>query len=163
MKNLNLYYSGGWGYGILEPLYWYRLCGAKIDFPAEVHRCIGLPENWHWKSGATCTSELYIGQPYVRAGKIYNASITIGRETFIGNKSLLKPGCSVGDHCLLGVRTWVEKQFIPDNTSWVGSPAVKMPARTNYRDSWTGKDQYNVGRTTILGLGCFSFLHDIVL
>ena len=54
--------------------------------------------------------------------------IYIGKNSFIGARSILLPGTCIGDNCIVGAGS-VVKGTIPDNSIVVGNPA-KVLART---------------------------------
>lgn len=48
--------------------------------------------------------------------------IKIGNNTFIGKGTILMPGVSIGDNCIVGSLSVVSSS-IPDNSVYVGAPA----------------------------------------
>ena len=55
--------------------------------------------------------------------------ITIGKNVFIGARSVILPGTEIGDNCIIGSGA-VLKGKIPSNSIVVGNPA-KVIAKTN--------------------------------
>lgn len=51
----------------------------------------------------------------------YQKSVCIGSNTHIGAQSIIKAGIAIGNHCLVGANTFVNKN-IPDNSILVGNP-----------------------------------------
>lgn len=54
--------------------------------------------------------------------EIETAPVQIGNCTYIGSQSIILPGVSVGDHCVIGAGSLV-KHNIPDYSIAVGTPA----------------------------------------
>lgn len=51
----------------------------------------------------------------------YQKSVCIGSNTYIGAQSIIKAGIEIGNHCLVGANTFVNKS-IPNNSIVVGNP-----------------------------------------
>jgi acetyltransferase-like isoleucine patch superfamily enzyme len=62
------------------------------------------------------------------------ALVTIGRTVWIGSKATLLPGCSVGDHSVIGAGS-VVTGAIPDRAVAVGNPA-RVISRFDCPDEW---------------------------
>ena len=52
-------------------------------------------------------------------------SVAIGNFTYVGSKSLINLGVSIGSRCLVGAGSFVNKSF-PENSIIIGSPAKKV-------------------------------------
>ncbi len=52
-------------------------------------------------------------------------SVVIGNFTYVGSKSLINLGVSIGSRCVVGAGSFVNKSF-PDNSIIIGSPAKKV-------------------------------------
>ncbi len=62
-------------------------------------------------------------------GSFETNPVTIGRRTFIGNSAVVSEGSKIGNGCLLGVASVQPQAITPDQTSWLGSPALFLPKR----------------------------------
>jgi maltose O-acetyltransferase len=54
-----------------------------------------------------------------------NGAVKIGNNVFIGMNSIILPGVTIGDNCVIGAGSVVTKN-IPDNTVWGGNPAKQI-------------------------------------
>jgi acetyltransferase-like isoleucine patch superfamily enzyme len=59
--------------------------------------------------------------------------ITIGRRAFVGTRTVLLPGCSVGDHSVIGAGS-VVNSAIPDGVVAVGVPARVVSTIDQFRE-----------------------------
>ena len=66
--------------------------------------------------------------------KKYCKGVSIGNDTFIGQRCIILPGVSIGNNCIIGAGSIVTKN-IPDNCVVAGVPA-KVLANT---DQWIAK------------------------
>ncbi|MFD1214568.1 Pls/PosA family non-ribosomal peptide synthetase, partial [Arthrobacter sp. GCM10027362] len=65
-------------------------------------------------------------------GRIQTGPVTVGRDVFIGERTILDIHTSIGDGAQLGHSSALHRgQHVPAGQSWHGSPA--RPATTNYR------------------------------
>lgn len=65
---------------------------------------------------------------------VFEKDVHIGKNTFIGQKSIILPGVTIGDNCIIGAGAVVSKD-IPDNSIVVGCPC-KIIADTK---EWANK------------------------
>lgn len=56
------------------------------------------------------------------AQKVFQSEINIGRNTWIGQNTIIMPGVTIGDHTVIGANSVVTKD-IPSKVIAVGSPA----------------------------------------
>ena len=133
--------------GAGSPLYllYLRALGAKVG-PGAVIFSTHVP---------VCTDLLTIGAGTVirkdaffqcyraRAGWIETGAVTIGRDAFIGEKTVLDIDSAVGDGAQIGHASALHSgQAVPDGQRWHGSPA--QPAEVNYAE----------GRARLAAAGC---------
>lgn len=59
--------------------------------------------------------------------------IKIGNNSFIGNESMILPGVSIGDNCIIGAMSLVTKS-VPDNIVVAGNPAKYICTSEEYFD-----------------------------
>lgn len=62
------------------------------------------------------------GGPRGLWGEIEKGKVTIGNNVFIGVKTVIMPGVTIGDNCIIGACSLVTKS-IPDNSIAFGQPA----------------------------------------
>ncbi|MFC4529914.1 Pls/PosA family non-ribosomal peptide synthetase [Sphaerisporangium dianthi] len=66
-----------------------------------------------------------------RAGVIETGPVTIGEDAFVGERTVIDIGASIGDRAQLGHSSSLQSaQAVPDGERWHGSPA--QPAATDY-------------------------------
>jgi len=58
--------------------------------------------------------------------------ITVGNNVHIGPDTVIMPGCSIGNNCIIGVGSIVTKD-IPDNSIAVGVPAKVIKSIDEYK------------------------------
>jgi acetyltransferase-like isoleucine patch superfamily enzyme len=62
-----------------------------------------------------------------KGDKIKYKGVKIGNGCFIGNNSVLTPGCQVGDNSIVGAFTVaLLDTIIPANETWIGMPAKRL-------------------------------------
>ncbi|WP_300673935.1 acyltransferase [Desulfoluna sp.] len=61
------------------------------------------------------------------------APITLGDHVFLGNRTTLLPGITVGSHVIIGAGSVVTHD-IPDGEVWAGNPARHICTTQSYRD-----------------------------
>lgn len=77
-------------------------------------------------------SEVSIGMPIRRNGKIILEKTVVGNRVFLGNDSVVPQGVVIPDESLLGVLSVApstEQWGGKHDTAWLGSPAFRMPNR----------------------------------
>lgn len=67
-------------------------------------------------------------------GELYiTKDVRIGDNVFVGMRTILMPGCSIGDDCVIGAGS-VVKGEIPSGTVWAGNPARMICSIEAYKD-----------------------------
>ncbi len=97
-----------------------------------------------------CTDLLTIGSDSVirkessflcyraHAGRIQTGRVSLGRNVFVGEKTVLDIGTSMGDDAQLGHSSALHRgQSVPDGERWHGSPAE----RTDVQYAWISPDE----------------------
>ncbi|WP_432170375.1 Pls/PosA family non-ribosomal peptide synthetase [Streptomyces sp. 1222.5] len=89
------------------------------------------------------------------AGRIQTGPITLGRDVFVGEKTVLDIGTTMGDGAQLGHSSSLHRgQVIPDGERWHGSPAEPTPidhVRVAPADCGTAR-RFRYGLGTLLQL-----------
>jgi non-ribosomal peptide synthetase-like protein len=102
-----------------------RLLGARIGRGAHIATPqLHMPDLLEIGEGASIGYEVEL-QPFeVEDGRLRVAPIRIGARAFIGAKSVVMPGATVGQGARISEQTLVTRgQVIPEGESWTGSPA----------------------------------------
>lgn len=73
-------------------------------------------------------------------GYQYNASVTIGKNCWIGAGALIMPGITIGDNVVIGAGSVVTKD-IPSNVVAVGNPCKVMREIGNHDNEFYFKDK----------------------
>jgi non-ribosomal peptide synthetase-like protein len=115
--------------GAGSPLYvlYLRALGAVI-FSTHVPVCTDLLTIG---AGTVIRKDAFFQCYRAQAGWIETGSVTIGRDAFIGEKTVLDINSALGDGAQIGhASALYSGQAIPDGERWHGSPA--QPAEVNY-------------------------------
>ncbi|MFJ8795426.1 Pls/PosA family non-ribosomal peptide synthetase [Streptomyces sp. NPDC102462] len=81
--------------------------------------------------GAVIRKDAYLQCYRAHAGRIQTGRVTLGRDAFVGEKTVLDIDTSMGDGAQLGHASALYRgQHIPDGARWHGSPA--QPTETDY-------------------------------
>jgi len=113
-----------------SPLYslYLRALGAKVGrgaaiFTPHVPVCTDLLTIG---AGTVIRKESFLLGYRAHAGRIQTGAVTIGRDVFIGDKTVLDIDTSMGDGAQLGhTSTLHSGQTVPDGERWHGSPAQR--------------------------------------
>src|SRR3989449_3739914 len=111
-----------------SPLYvlYLRTLGAKIGpgvaiFSRRVPICTGL---LHIGAGTVIRRESFFLCYRAQGGRIEIGAVTLGRDVFVGEKTVLDINTSMGDGAQLGHASALHSgQAVPDGERWHGSPA----------------------------------------
>lgn len=118
--------------------------GENVSIYAPNHTSIDIRKPWLIRIGNNCkiTSEVTIlahdysvSVPRRMFGKFAGGSlpVTIGNNVFIGTKSTILMGTTIGDNCIVGANSAVKGQF-PDNCVIAGNPAKVICSVNEYYD-----------------------------
>jgi non-ribosomal peptide synthetase-like protein len=128
-------------YATLYTVPWMRLLGAKIGRGSEISTAGHLdPDLLHLEDETFIADMASVGSATFAGGHLSVAPTVIGRRSFIGNAAVVPAGSTIGENCLLGVATVPPPGGVPSGTSWLGSPAINLPARQfsgNFAESET--------------------------
>lgn len=122
-------------YATLYTVPWLRTLGAKIGRGSEVSTVAHLdPDLLTLGEGSFVADMASLGGATFRNGRVSFRRTDVGSRAFVGNAALVPPGSSLGDGSLVGVHTVPPSDGVPDGTSWLGSPAMNLPARQDSGD-----------------------------
>lgn len=120
---------------------WLRRLGARIGPRAEVSTASHLDPGLLALGAESFVADMAaVGGATYCHGQVALGPTTVGRRSFIGNAAFLRSGTAVGDGCLIGVHTSAPNDGIPDGTSWLGTPPIRLPRRQDsgeYSDELT--------------------------
>jgi non-ribosomal peptide synthetase-like protein len=119
-----------------SPLYvlYLRALGARIGrgvtiLSRNVPVCTDLLEIG---AGTVIRKDAFFSCYHAHAGQIQTGPVTIGRDVYIGEKTVLDIGASMGDGAQLGhTSALYDGRAVPPGECWHGSPA--QPAEVDYR------------------------------
>jgi putative colanic acid biosynthesis acetyltransferase WcaF len=141
-------------------LFWLRLFGAKIDGCPFVHQRARISIPWNLtlhdrallgdRANANTLGEIEIGaraivaqETYLSAGThdfdradlpLVTAKISIGEDSFVGARSFVMPGVTIGRRALIGACSVVTKD-VADNVVAAGNPCRVLKMRSPWPDS----------------------------
>ena len=129
---------------VLGPMYstlylipWYRALGAKIGRLAEVSTASFIsPDLLILGEGSFIADIVSLGASRVDGGQIMVDQVQLGARSFVGNSAVIPPGTTLGENCLIGCLSVPPEgnsqavTLVEDGSSWVGSPAMRLPHRT---------------------------------
>jgi putative colanic acid biosynthesis acetyltransferase WcaF len=139
-------------------LFWLRLFGAKIEGTPFVHQRARISIPWNLtmhdrallgdRANANTLGEIEIGARAIVAQETYlssgthdfdqptipllTAKITIGEDAFVGARSFVMPGISIGKRALIGACSVVTRD-IEDNVIAAGNPCRVIKPRPPWR------------------------------
>lgn len=71
--------------------------------------------------------------------------IHIGKNCFIGTRSIILPNCNIGDNCIVGAGS-VVRGNIPDNSLVIGNPSQVIGTVNDLAKKWMNVDQNLIRR-----------------
>ena len=147
-------------------LFWLRVFGANIHGTPFVHQRARISIPWNLtmydgallgdRANANTLGEIEIGpraivaqETYLSAGShdfnqpvlpLVTAKITIGEDAFVGARTFVMPGVSIGKRALIGACSVVTKD-IEDNAVAAGNPCRVLKLRPAWTDTTSGTSQ----------------------
>ncbi|MGW5821105.1 Pls/PosA family non-ribosomal peptide synthetase [Streptomyces noursei] len=117
-------------YATLYTIPWLRLLGARIGPGAEVSTAAHLdPDLLTLGEGSFVADMAGVGGATFAGGRVTCRRTEVGRRAFLGNAAYLPAGTRTGPGSLIGVGTVPPGDDVPPGTSWLGSPAIRLPQR----------------------------------
>ncbi|MEV5706358.1 Pls/PosA family non-ribosomal peptide synthetase [Actinoallomurus sp. NPDC052274] len=109
---------------------WLRALGARIGRRSEVSTASHLdPDLLTLEDESFIADMAGVGGATYHHGQVALGRTVVGRRSFVGNAALLRSGATIGDGSLVGVQTMAPHDGVPGGTSWLGSPALRLPRR----------------------------------
>jgi acetyltransferase-like isoleucine patch superfamily enzyme len=113
-------------------VYLVAINGIVIEDGCVLSEFVFMDDNTH---GLDPEAGLIMKQPLVDGGKI-----KIGRNCFLGLRSAIMPGVTLGEHCIVGMNSVVTKSF-PAYSMLVGSPARLVRCYSHELKAWVHPPQ----------------------
>lgn len=109
---------------------WLRLLGARIGPGCEVSTAAQIdPDLLALGEGSFVADMAAVGPAAFAGGWLCARPTEVGTRAFVGNAALVPAGTSVPNGALVGVSSIAPPGGADENTSWLGSPAMYLPAR----------------------------------
>jgi acetyltransferase-like isoleucine patch superfamily enzyme len=108
-------------------VYLVAIDGIVIGDGCVLSEFVFMDDNTH---GLDPQAGLIMKQPLVSGGKI-----EIGRNCFLGLRSAIMPGVTLGEHCIVGMNSVVTKSF-PSYSMLVGAPAQLVRCYSHEKKTW---------------------------
>jgi non-ribosomal peptide synthetase-like protein len=122
-------------YSTLYTVVWLRVRGAKVDRGAEVSTAAHLDPDLLTLGRESFVADMAgVGSATFHNGRVAFRRTEVGSRAFVGNAALVPSGTRLGAGSLVGVQTVPPPEGVPDNSSWLGSPAINLPRRQSSGD-----------------------------
>ena len=120
--------AGHWLSGTLLWPMWLRLAGMKAGRGCEISTIIDVvPELIEVGDESFFADGIYLGGPDVHRGTVTLSRTLLGKNTFLGNHSVVPGGQILPDNILIGVCTVADDTTIRTGTAWFGQPPFELP------------------------------------
>ncbi len=144
---MSLTYTGSL-YATLYTGPWLRLLGAKVGRGAEVSTAAHIDPDLLTIGAESFVADMAsVGGSSFCNGWIAFDRTTVGDRAFVGNAAFVPAGTHTGDRSLVGVLTVPDRNGVPADSSWLGSPAIHLPVRQDsgtYAESETFRPSRSV-------------------
>ncbi|MFF4211089.1 Pls/PosA family non-ribosomal peptide synthetase [Streptomyces sp. NPDC001796] len=138
-------------YATLYTVSWLRLLGARVGRGAEVSTAAHVdPGLLTLKDGSFVADMASIGSAAFAADRVAFGPTEVGSRAFVGNAALVPAGTELGAGSLVGVGTVPPPDRVPEGTTWLGSPALRLPVRQS-SGSFPEELTYRPTRRAVLG------------
>ena len=122
-------------YATLYTVPWLRVLGARVGRGAEVSTAAHLdPDLLTLGEGSFVADMASVGAATFADGRMLLRPTSVGDRAFVGNAALIPSGTGTGHGSLVGVHTVPPPAGVPDDSSWLGSPAMHLPQRQDSGD-----------------------------
>ncbi len=117
-------------YATIYTPYWMRMMGVHVGKRAEISTVNHLSADQLYLGDEVFLADsVSIGAARVRQGLVDVQETRIGYRSFIGNSAVLAGGTTIGRGSLIGALSTAPAGICPDDTTWIGSPALLLPNR----------------------------------
>lgn len=100
--------------------------GNFISASVRINTLVNIKDGCIINTGAIIEHECFIDNYcHIAPGAVLAGNVKVGSLTFIGANSVIKEGISIGSNVIIGAGSTVIND-IPDNQTWVGSPAKRI-------------------------------------
>ncbi|MEC3978498.1 Pls/PosA family non-ribosomal peptide synthetase [Amycolatopsis sp. H20-H5] len=122
-------------YATLYTVPWLRLLGARVGRRAEVSTAAHLDPDLLTLGAESFVADMAsVGCATFANGRVTFLPTEVGSRAFVGNAAFLPAGTTMGAGSLLGVGTVPPRDGVPEDSSWLGSPAMNLPQRQDSGD-----------------------------
>ena len=128
---------------IVSDMYIKRLVqrGLKLGENVDFEKGVNIDANFPWlieiEDNVVLSPWVYIlshdSSSKSLTGLMKIGKVSIGKNTFIGARSIIMPGTKIGKNCVIGANSIVTRD-IPDNSVAVGNPARVISTIDEYKD-----------------------------
>lgn len=126
---MSLTYTGSL-YATLYTGPWLRVLGARVGRGAEVSTAAHIDPDLLTIGDESFVADMAsVGGSSFCNGWIALDHTVVGERAFVGNAAHVPAGTRTGDRSLVGVLTVPAPDGVPDDSSWLGSPAIHLPVR----------------------------------
>ncbi|WP_234376789.1 Pls/PosA family non-ribosomal peptide synthetase [Streptomyces sp. TP-A0356] len=138
-------------YATLYTVPWLRLLGARVGRGTEVSTAAYIdPDLLTLTEDSFVADMASIGAAAFAADRVAFGVTRVGSRAFVGNAALVPAGSELGAGSLIGVGTVPPPGRVPDGTTWLGSPALRLPVRQS-SGPFPEQLTYRPARKAILG------------
>ncbi|MFF2327297.1 MULTISPECIES: Pls/PosA family non-ribosomal peptide synthetase [unclassified Streptomyces] len=117
-------------YATLYTAPWLRTLGARIGRNAEVSTAAHIdPDLLTLGDGSFVADLAGVGVAAYAGDRMAFSPTEVGKRAFVGNSALVPAGSSIGSGSLIGVGTVPPTDRVPGDSTWLGSPALRLPVR----------------------------------
>ncbi|MFJ3824507.1 Pls/PosA family non-ribosomal peptide synthetase [Streptomyces nodosus] len=117
-------------YATLYTVPWLRLLGARVGRGAEVSTTAYIDPDLLTLGEASFVADMAsVGSAAFAADRVAFGPTEVGSRAFVGNAALVPAGTELGAGSLIGVGTVPPPDRVPEGTTWLGSPALRLPVR----------------------------------
>jgi non-ribosomal peptide synthetase-like protein len=117
-------------YATLYTVHWLRLLGARVGRGTEVSTAAHIDPDLLTLGPESFVADMAsVGAATFANGRVAFLPTDVGGRAFVGNAAFVPAGAKLGEGSLVGVSTLPPEDGVPKGTSWLGSPAMRLPVR----------------------------------
>ncbi|MFL4901925.1 Pls/PosA family non-ribosomal peptide synthetase [Streptomyces sp. MMS24-I2-30] len=144
-------------YATLYTVPWLRLLGARVGRRTEVSTAAHIdPDLLTLGEGSFVADMAGVGIATFAGDRVAFAPTEVGDRAFVGNAALLPAGTRLGPGSLIGVGTLPPPDRVPADSTWLGSPALRLPVRQDSGD-FPEERTFRPARRTVLSRFAIEF------